>query len=1518
MFMINLLRTLLLFLSIFLLIPLSALSQELPEFVKGQLYVKVKNTAAADITYPVKESNLPDEWSELVVRYTITSIKCPFILEDENLQKTYLLTFRKLEETDQLMYDISQFDHIEYVEKVPLHKHFHTPDDLDSKQWHLAKVDAENAWNINTGSANIVVAMVDDAVLLSHQDLAANIWVNPGEIPGNGIDDDGNGYTDDINGWDAADNDNDPNPPGSANTNYFSHGTHCAGITAATTNNSTGIASLGYNIKIMAVKTQVSASSGGGLQGTLGGVQYAIAAGADIISMSWGSVTYSQTYQNLFNTAHSRGIVLVAAAGNSNTSMPSYPAGYNHVISVGASDVNDVRASFSNYGNTIDVMAPGKDIWSTVPGNNYAYKSGTSMACPLVSGLCGLMLSKDPLLTPDSLENCLKSSCDNIDAQNPAYIGKMGAGRINAYEALRCIKNVRASFDADKYSICPGQSVTFSDESNPSPTSWKWTFAGGSPTTSTAQNPVVTYNTAGSYDVTLIISTAQGNDTITKPAYIKVSTPTATISGNATITKGSNANLRVDLTGSPPWNISYSDGTGSHNITGITNSPYYITVFPEDTTTYTLVSVGDARCSAATSGAATIQVDSVINGTKCIVIKPGPSTSKDLLIMQANPTSRNNTSCFIQANAWTAGGPLLNRTLIEFDLSTIPSSASVSSATLSLYSVASRGCLTTEDHSGDNESVIQRITSSWNQSTVSWNNSPSVTVQNQVFLQKSDSATQDYDSIDVTAMIEDMLANPSSSFGFMMKLQTEIRYRRLSFLSSDHSDPNYWPKLTICIAEEPKCSGLTADFEANKVCRGDSTSFIDASTDTNSTANRTVVRRWYFGDGDSAVGIAYPKHIYATADTFSATLIVGNDLVPSCFDTITQPVIVVDTLAISLNSSDSICVGDSLINNAAVLCGSPPYSYSWTPTQGVSNPAILNPKISPSSSRNYFLTVTDGNNWVCTDSIQIDVVNTCCKSHAAIFLTDSILCTGDTTEFQSISVAQSPATYRWSFGSGSKPNQFTGVSPPPVNYKDDGLIQVSLILDDPCGSDTAYQNLYVFPLPIANAGNDTAICDKDTIGLGTSPIVDYLYNWTPTPNIGQPDIANPETFIDSNTIHHLEVTDIVSGCTNRDSMIITVEAMPDSFSLGSDTSICKGTTLVLGNAIPQSGTNYLWQDSSISSSLQVDTNGIFWLEVANRCGIIRDSISVSFMEKIPVDLGSDTSFCFDSSLTLAFSAPSASVLWNDHSTDTFLVVSQHGKYWVDVTNQCGTTTDTVFLQRDSLLEKPLAESAILCTGDSIVLDVGIQGADYFWSTGQDSAQITVKAGGTYWVKIRNACEEIIDSINVSTLSKPATDLGDNTSICNGDNLLLNAEWQSANYSWSDGSSVSDFLVTQPGLYWVNVQNICGSDRDTIEISPCPSDEKIWIPNAFSPNSNGINDYLKLYATPGIKNITFSVYNRWGELLFKAEGTDIRWNGMHQGLPCPQGAYLFTCSYEIQAFDYPVQRFIEKGMVYLLR
>jgi serine protease len=258
------------------------------------------------------------------------------------------------------------------------------------------------------------------------------------------------------------------------------------------------------------------------------GIVYAAVSGADVINMSWGGPSFSTTGQNVVDYAASQGCILIAAAGNDDVSSQFYPAAFNNVISVAATNSNDTKASFSNYGAWIDVSAPGNNIYSTTVSNTYGNKSGTSMASPMVAGLAGLMKSLNPSMPNADLINCLLSTADNINPQNPGYTGQLGSGRIDAAAAMACVSLTLANppvagFAANFTTVNAGGSVTFTDLSTYNPTSWSWSFPGGAPASYNGQTPPpIVYTTPGTYNVSLTVTNANGNDVQTNTNYITV------------------------------------------------------------------------------------------------------------------------------------------------------------------------------------------------------------------------------------------------------------------------------------------------------------------------------------------------------------------------------------------------------------------------------------------------------------------------------------------------------------------------------------------------------------------------------------------------------------------------------------------------------------------------------------------------------------------------------------------------------------------------------------------------------------------------------------------------------------------------------------------------------------------------------------------------------------------------------------------------------------------------------------
>ncbi|OQY28189.1 MAG: hypothetical protein B6244_08015 [Candidatus Cloacimonetes bacterium 4572_55] len=315
-------------------------------------------------------------------------------------------------------------------------------DPLISDQWALSRIHAFDAWETETGSPHIILAIIDSGVDYYHPDLSQNIWRNSSEIPGNQIDDDGNGYIDDIVGWDFSDaqglpgagdfveRDNDPSDEGG-------HGTHVAGIVAAAIDNDVGIGGVAPNCQIMPLRAGFRLQSGAGYlqdDDIAAAIVYAADNGANAINMSFGDPRPSHLLRDAIDYAVSRGCVAVAAAGNDALPRLYYPAAYDPVIAVGASDQNDLLSLTSSYGPDLDAVAPGVSILSAWPDQSYAELSGTSMAAPHVTGAVGLLLAHFPTLSPHDVRSRIRAAA--LDLGEPGADPIYGSGRLDLLNLL--------------------------------------------------------------------------------------------------------------------------------------------------------------------------------------------------------------------------------------------------------------------------------------------------------------------------------------------------------------------------------------------------------------------------------------------------------------------------------------------------------------------------------------------------------------------------------------------------------------------------------------------------------------------------------------------------------------------------------------------------------------------------------------------------------------------------------------------------------------------------------------------------------------------------------------------------------------------------------------------------------------------------------------------------------------------------------------------------------------------------
>lgn len=360
---------------------------------------------------------------------------------EDGFDRTYTLSFDKSADVRAIAREYARDPNVEYAHPNRLVHTTAVPNDpMFAQQWAHKVVNAAAAWDIQTGSPDAIIAIVDTGTDYNHQDLAANMWINEDEVPGNGIDDDNNGFVDDVRGWDFVGTDyNNPvedNDPMDQNN----HGTHTAGIAAAVADNGLGVAGMSRHSRIMPVKFLDADGVGDDVTGARA-IRYAADNGARILSNSWGGQGESGVITDAVNYALAKGCVVVAAAGNDGGDLVMWPGGVEGLISVGATEQqsgSEMRASYSNFGRWVDVSAPGTSVQSTLRNDAYGAMTGTSMATPLVAGLCALVMAQHPDWSNKTIMGQVASTADGMALREPLYfgMGMLGTGRINAFSAL--------------------------------------------------------------------------------------------------------------------------------------------------------------------------------------------------------------------------------------------------------------------------------------------------------------------------------------------------------------------------------------------------------------------------------------------------------------------------------------------------------------------------------------------------------------------------------------------------------------------------------------------------------------------------------------------------------------------------------------------------------------------------------------------------------------------------------------------------------------------------------------------------------------------------------------------------------------------------------------------------------------------------------------------------------------------------------------------------------------------------
>jgi gliding motility-associated-like protein len=1555
---------------------------KLPSYEKNRIFLKLKKSLNMDISYS-KENGFSNNLAKIYFSYfkeniNILSVKRTFTkLRNTDLASVYTVCFKDSNQLEEIISKLKQISLVDYAEKIPLYYSFYTPNDFNIyNQTYLSKINAVGAWDITHGSADVRIAIVDDAVLTTHNDLMNKIWVNPNETAGNGIDDDGNGYIDDVKGYDVSDSDNVADPPANANINDFTHGTHVAGIAAAETDNGNGIASVGFNCSIIPVKCKPDTAFGPALPDAFLGLEYAISINPDIINMSWGGFINSATYNLLCTTAHNQGIVLVAAAGNTGTEIDLYPASYDYVISVGSTNLNDIVSMLSSYGSKIDVMAPSVNILSTLAGgnNNYGQMSGTSMAAPIVSGICALMKSNNPGMTPDDIELCLKASCNNINQKNPSKIAKIGSGRVNALGAVTCVEAPPGPVvcnGSEGVFVCTGTSFQFhATSSGLNATSWEWQFPGGTPSTSTLQDPVITYNIPGVYDVVLVGCNNYGCDTLVLNNYVYVGNPFAVLSAVNTgiVCKASAAYIDVQFYGTPPFSFAYTDGVIIDTISNINSYDYSILVYPTTNGTYSLVWMKDAYCYGDVSGSATL------NPVDC-----GACSNNDFEF--------GNFSTWVGGLGHCCGDTAYLRGIVS-DRQHIVSGSGTDPFTngtvleISPYGGSFSAKLGNCYVGGEAEKLYKTF--------VVTPDNANFTYQYAVFLEDPPGHAQNMKpkfEVNIYDANGQLLPGPCSHYQVTAGPSTAgwqqnnlLRYKGWQIMAVDLSP---YMGQAIKIEFKTEDCGLLGHFgyayidatcgPQNIMING----FCDGVSQITLTAPVGYESYQWLPYGDTTQIITIPAPQAGDTATVTMTNALGcTSTIVHVFQQYPKPVPVI-------SHDTTICLQDTIVLTATGAGSGGTYQWTSDPPGFTSTDSII--VVNPSATTSYSVYEVNANGCPA-DSIPQVTINV--NGHLAFNLgTDIQFCKDDSVTVIADSIS---GTYLWSSyppGFISSAHQVTVMPAYPTTY-------ILTVNDGICSfkdSIKISEYDYFYEQPISKA----YYCSGNSNVTLTGPLNYSNYYWLETGDLTQSiTIANPVQY----TIYSLSMIS-PAGC--MDTMRFMLEKIEDPIAnAGLDTFVCKsfGTMLFATGTNTDNGT-YSWTSipagysasgSSVFVAPQITT--FYIVEVTNGPDCDSppsyDTVVVTVKESPEFELGPDTTICFGDSISKTISIAGSFDFWTSSpsgflSNDSTVILKpvETTTYYLTVNSAECSFSDYFTIEINKGTTLPDTSNKYYCASDTIVELIAPNGyAGYYWPQTGDSTQIIsigdpvsesiftvlginsntgcedtilVKITGTkpinldvtasdtnicngemvflYATVITNTsynwssvpsgfssnntnpylvpvdttlfiCEadsngcKATDSIKIIVTNYPFFHLGNDTIVCFGEKVFIDPQVSAQHLTWSNGSSDTAIVVDSTGIYTLMASNGTCIIDDTIVVTVLDADVPFVVPNVFTPNGDGYNDYLDVQQN-NTEQYHLELYNRWGEKIFETSDPSVKWDGTRNSDAVPDGVYFYIANYK---------------------